>query len=208
MVSMPMTKMKWIGLTGGIASGKSTVAKLISARGVPVIDADQMARKVSQKGTPGLHQLVQHFGQDILGPDGELDRKRLGEKVFSNKQKLLELEAILHPLIKIEVQKKRAELSSLGAPLAFYDVPLLFEKKMDKDFDYIVLVSTTQNLQIERMKSRDGFSIEQAEARLLNQIPLAEKEAKANWIIHNHGSLKDLEVATDDVLLKIQSEIP
>lgn len=200
--------MKWIGLTGGIASGKSTVAKLIASRGYSVLDADEMARTVSKKGSSGLDLIVQQFGTSVLGFDGELDRKAMGNLVFSDKQKLLQLEAILHPLIKTEIQKQRKLLESQGVTIAFYDVPLLFEKKMEKDFDYIVLVSTSKNLQISRMQSRNGFSLEEAEARLLNQIPLLEKEVQATWVIHNQGNLQDLEAATDAVLQKIQSANP
>lgn len=200
--------MKWIGLTGGIASGKSSVAKILIQAGIPVLDADEAAYFVSKKDSPGLAQIVKHFGTKILNTQGELDRKAMAAQVFSDKKKLLELEAILHPLIKAEIQKRKKELQEKGHRLAFYDVPLLFEKKMEKDFDEIVLVTSTRDLQISRMKSRNGLSLEEAEARLSNQIPLAEKEIHATRIIHNNSSVQDLEKATLAVLKEIQSANP
>lgn len=200
--------MKWIGLTGGIASGKSTVAKILSQAGIPVLDADEAAYFVSKKDSPGLAQIVQHFGSQILNPQGELDRKAMAAQVFSDKKKLLELEGILHPLIKAEIQKRKKDLQDKGASLVFYDVPLLFEKKMEKDFDEILLVTSTRDLQISRMQSRNGLSLEEAEARLANQIPLAEKEIHATRIIHNHGSFADLEKDTLKILKEIQSANP
>lgn len=200
--------MKWIGLTGGIASGKSTVAKILTGAGIPVLDADEAAYFVSKKDSPGLAQIVQHFGSQILNSQGELDRKAMAAQVFSDKRKLLELEGILHPLIKEEIQKRKKELEAQGVALAFYDVPLLFEKKMEKDFDEIVLVTSTRDLQISRMQFRNGLSLEEAEARLANQIPLAEKEIHSTRVIKNHGSFAELEKETLEVLKKIQSAKP
>jgi len=200
--------MKWIGLTGGIASGKSTVAKIIAQSGIPVLDADEIARLVVQKTSPGLAQVVASFGASILNPQGELDRKAIGAMVFNDKKKLLELEAILHPLIRAEVQKRKKNLESKNELMAFYDVPLLFEKNMQKDFDEIVLVTTNRDLQLSRMQTRDGFSLEDAEARLKNQIPLPEKESQATRIIFNNGSLKDLQAATSKLIQEIQSAKP
>ncbi len=197
--------MKWVGLTGGIASGKSTVAKILSQAGVAVLDADEAAYFVSKKDSPGLAQIVQKFGPEILNSQGELDRKALAAQVFSDKKKLLELESILHPLIRVEIQKRKKDLQDSGTALAFYDVPLLFEKKMEKDFDEILLVTSTRDLQISRMQARNGLSLEEAEARLANQIPLVEKEKHATKIIRNNGSFSDLENATLKTLKEIQS---
>jgi dephospho-CoA kinase len=200
--------MKWIGLTGGIASGKSSVAKIIAQKGIPVIDADEIARFVVKKGSPGLAQVVAHFGSSILNQQGELDRAALAQLVFGDQKKLFELENILHPLIKQEVREQRQVLEKAQTHLAFYDVPLLFEKNMQKDFDEIVLVTTSRDLQLSRMQARDGFSFEQAEARLKNQIPLSEKEAQATRVIYNNGNLHDLELATNKLIQEIQSAKP
>lgn len=197
--------MKWIGLTGGIASGKSTVAKILTKAGIAVLDADEAAHFVSMKDSAGLAQILKKFGIEILNSQGELDRKALAAQVFSDKKKLLELESILHPLIRAEIQKRKKDLQDRGAALAFYDVPLLFEKKMEKDFDEILLVTSTRDLQISRMQARNGLSLEEAEARLANQIPLVEKEKHATRIISNNGSFADLENATLKTLKEIQS---
>ena len=200
--------MKWVGLTGGIASGKSTVAKIILEAGFPVIDADQVARDVAAPGSPGLAQIVSKFGSQILNSKGELDRQKMATAVFGDKNKLLELESILHPLIRQQVQNQKKRLQDQNHSIAFYDVPLLFEKNMQKDFNEIILVTTSREKQLARMLKRDGFKLEEAEARLKNQIPLAEKESQASRIIYNNGSLEDLKTATVAVLQKIQSAQP
>lgn len=121
--------MKWIGLTGGIASGKSTVAQLLRDAQIPVIDADEIARGVVAQGGEGLTKVVSHFGQQILNSDGSLNRKKLGQKVFGRPEELRVLENILHPLVKAETTRRRQSLEQQNLPVAIYDVPLLFEKK-------------------------------------------------------------------------------
>lgn len=197
--------MKWIGLTGGIASGKSTVSHILKRAGYPVVDADELAKFVVAAGSPGLQQVLSHFGQDLISLDGSLDRKKLGRMVFGQPQKLLELEKILHPLIKKETALRKREFERQGQTVAFYDVPLLFEKKLEENFDAIIVVAASEDLQKKRMKMRDQLSDEEIMNRLGSQIPLAEKVRKATWVLHNDGSLEDIEKATLKLVNQIQS---
>lgn len=197
--------MKWIGLTGGIASGKSTVTQILKTEGFSVVDADAIARAVVEKGSPGLQTVLDHFGKDLLTLDGSLDRKRLGQMVFGNPQKLEQLESILHPLVRQETARQKDELEKRQLAFAFYDVPLLFEKKMQPDFDGIVVVATTEENQKLRMKNRDGLSDSEIVNRLKSQLAMAEKRKQATWIIENDGNLQDLKANTLSVLKKIQS---
>lgn len=197
--------MKWIGLTGGIASGKSTVSRLLREQGFTVIDADLIAKYVVEPGQAGLNQVVNHFGAEILKPDGSLDRRKLGQMVFGSPVKLLELENLLHPLIKAETLRRRNESAQRGEAFAFYDVPLLFEKKMESDFDSIIVVEAGEHLQKSRMKQRDQLSDDEINHRLGSQISLAHKVGKATWVLRNEGTLEDLELAVRDLVRKIQS---
>ena len=195
--------MKWIGLTGGIASGKSTVAKIFKQRGLPVVDADEVARLVVQLGSEGLSEVVSHFGKDVLSSDGNLQRKALGQKVFQDPAQLKKLESILHPLVKKNVHEQRQALKAQGFSCAIYDVPLLFEKSMEKEFDAVIVVTSTLDLQKQRMKNRDGLSDQNIENRLRAQFQLSEKEKRAHFVVHNHGSLQDLEKQVTELIEKL-----
>ncbi|MGZ5278560.1 MAG: dephospho-CoA kinase [Pseudobdellovibrionaceae bacterium] len=199
--------MKWFGLTGGIASGKSSVSQILKDEGFAVVDADMIARQVVETGSAGLKAVVDQFGAGVLRPDGSLDRKVLGQMVFGSPEKLLQLENILHPLVRQETLKQRQSLQSAGHAFTFYDVPLLFEKRMQKDFDGILVVAASEQLQCQRMKMRDQLSDSEIQSRLQAQLPLTEKIKQATWVIHNNGSLQDLKKATLQVLEKIQSGI-
>lgn len=192
--------MKWIGLTGGMGSGKSAVTALLRARGFTVIDADVVARKVVEPGTPGLAQVVQAFGPGVLNVEGELDRKKLAAQVFGKPDELRRLEMILHPLIQQKVADRRQEAAARGEALVFYDVPLLFEKNLGAQFDAVVVVWSTEAQQIERSMKRDGASREDVERRLSAQIPLAEKKLKADVLIDNSGTFESLPVRVDTAL--------
>ncbi|MFS4458249.1 dephospho-CoA kinase [Bdellovibrio sp. HCB2-146] len=179
--------MKWIGLTGGIACGKSTVAQLLVQQSYPLVDADRIARDVVAPGTPGLESVIQAFGPDILAPDGSLDREKLGAKIFSLPEQRRKLESILHPLIRTEVQRLREDLERAGHVLAFYDIPLLFETKAQSQFDEIVVVTCKPEQQRERLRKRNGLSGEEIEKRLASQMPMSLKEEQANFVLHNDG---------------------
>lgn len=182
--------MKWIGLTGGIASGKSTVSEILKTLGVPVVDADKLAHqalKVNQD------LIVQYFGSDILGDDGRIDRKLLGARIFTNPKNKEKLEAIVHPY----VQKKAAEKRSLlengsDAAWAVYDIPLLFEKNREEDYDRIVVVYCKLEQQKQRLMARSELTEQEASDRLASQMSLDKKKMKADDVIDNTGSLEDL----------------
>lgn len=184
--------MKWIGLTGGIATGKSSVVKILQDLGLPVVDADQLARQAVVKGSPALQQIVKKFGAEVLKPNGELDRKVLGQKVFRDTSKLRELEAIVHPVVQKLAREERGRLESQGFAYAFYDVPLLFEKNLQDQYDLIVVISALENQQKDRMKLRDQLSDEEIEQRLASQTPLQTKIDGADFVIDNSGNLADL----------------
>jgi len=197
--------MKWFGLTGGIASGKSSVSQILKNEGFAVVDADAIAREVVEVGSTGLAAVRAHFGTEILKPDGSLDRKKLGKLVFGQPEKLLQLENILHPLVKQETLRQRNDHQAKGRDFVFYDVPLLFEKRMEKEFDGIIVVTASDEIQRQRMKSRDQLSDAEISNRLQSQIPLAEKIKRATWVIENHGSLQDLRSSVLNLIQKIQS---
>lgn len=187
------------GLTGGIASGKSSVAKLLMEEGVPVIDADLVARDVVAKDTPGLVALVQHFGQDILDKDGSLDRKKLADLVFQNPSLRTQLNSIIHPLI---AQESAARISTLGSthPLVCYDAALLVERGLADSFRPLVVVATSREQQRTRLMNRDGLSFEEAEARINAQVPLEEKIKVADFVIWNDLDLSTLRDRTKEAL--------
>lgn len=199
-------QMRWIGLTGGIASGKSTASDFIRQQGIPVVDADEIARQVVRPGTAGLALVLSQFGPSVADSTGQLDRKKLGQLIFSDKEKRAQLEKILHPLIQQEVAIQRHNLEKKGLPFAFYDIPLLFEKKMQNAFDLIVVVSTTKELQMQRMKNRDGLLDSEIETRLRAQIPLSEKESQADFVIQNQGKKQEIEIQIKSLLEKLRTK--
>ena len=185
--------MLWIGLTGGIASGKSTVTSILKRRGIPVVDADELAKQVVSPGGPVLKLIIDQFGPQVLTSDQVLDRKKMAEIVFGDSKKLLILESLIHPEVQKEVQRLKAEFENNGHKLAFYDVPLLFEKKLNNQFDKIAVVTCRPEQQRDRMRNRNHFSEQEINSRLAAQIPLMEKEKNADFIIRNEGSIQDLE---------------
>ncbi|MCM2282897.1 MAG: dephospho-CoA kinase, partial [Bdellovibrionaceae bacterium] len=161
--------MKWIGLTGGIATGKSTVARILREHGFPVVNADELARQAVANGTPAFDAVVARFGNVVVAADGDLDRKKLGEVVFQDSRARADLEAIVHPVVRAEQRRLRDELAASGASLAFYDVPLLFEKNLDADFDASVAVICDEATQLSRLVARDGYSLDEAKRRIASQ---------------------------------------
>lgn len=197
--------MKWIGLTGGIGSGKSTVAELLRARGFVVVDADQVAHDVVQKGTPGLQAVLAAFGPEYLREDGELDRARLGKWVFGRPQELRKLEALLHPLIQNEVQRQKAAVAQTGAAFAFYDVPLLYEKKLEPHFDAVVVVWSEEHQQLSRAVGRGAHDEPEVRRRMSAQKPLHEKRGLAHFVVDNSGSAEALTQEVDDLIARLQA---
>lgn len=196
--------MLWIGLTGGIASGKSTVSRLLKGRGYAVIDADQLAREVVRNGTSAHAEIISVFGPGSVSPSGELDRKKVAAIVFSDRSKLALLESMIHPRVRERALELKAELEAEGRQLAFYDVPLLFEKNMQTLFDRTLVVMSDPETQVQRAIARDGMPESEVRKRIAAQLPIAEKAKLADDVIHNSGSLEDLERAVDEYLLKLQ----
>jgi dephospho-CoA kinase len=188
------------GLTGGIASGKTTVGKRFRSRGVPVIDADQVARDVVAPGTEGLAAVVAAFGQRVLSPDGSLDRTALGAIVFADSATRKELERIMHPRIAQEGQRQMMVLAAQGHRVACYEAALLVEAGTAELFRPLVVVAASEPVQIARTMHRDGCSEEAARARIASQKPVAEKTAIANYVVWNDGSREELDAAVDRTL--------
>ncbi|XGC80221.1 dephospho-CoA kinase [Bdellovibrio bacteriovorus] len=178
--------MRWIGLTGGIACGKSTVSRLLKNHSIPIIDADEIAHDVVRPGGAGLKSVVHHFGNEILDADGSLNRRKLGQLVFGHPEKLKALESILHPLIRAETQRRRQVLMDMNTPLAIYDIPLLFETHAQDQFDAIVVVTCTKEQQKERLRRKNGWSEDEIEMRIASQIPNQFKEKEADFILENN----------------------
>jgi dephospho-CoA kinase len=195
------------GLTGGLASGKSTVGARFRSRGVPVIDADQLAREVVAPGSVGLAEVVDAFGEDILLPDGSLDRGKLGARVFADPASRRKLNGLLHPRIGELTASRAQALSAAGERLACYEAALLVENGLADAFRPLVVVAVPEAVQVARAMARDGCTEAEARARLLAQKPLADKIAAADYVIHNAGSLEETERQADEVLSAIRKKI-
>jgi dephospho-CoA kinase len=187
------------GLTGGIASGKSTVAARFRIRGVPVIDADRLAREVVAPGTEGLKAVVEAFGTAVLGPDGGLDRKALGDVVFADVAARRRLEGITHPRIWALGVERAAELRERGELLACYEAALIVENGASDAFRPLVVVACPLELQVRRLQER-GATLEEALARVNAQKSLAEKVAAADHVIDTTGTLEEGARRADAVL--------
>lgn len=189
-------RMRVIGLTGGIASGKSTAAEILAELGARVVDADQIARDVVQKGQPALADIVATFGEGVLTPDGELDRRRMGALVFGDVDSRRKLNAITHPRIAAETQARLGQLREAGAPLAVYEAALLVENGAQAGLDGLIVVACEPATQRARLMARDGLTAAEADARLAAQLPLADKIAVADWVIDSNGTLDETRTAT------------
>ena len=192
-----------VGLTGGIACGKTTVAAMFAELGVPVIDADDLAREVVAPGTPGLATVVEEFGDAILDDEGRLDRKKLGVVVFEDAAARRKLNAILHPLIGAAGAEHIASLQDDPAPYILYEAALLVETGSYKAFAALVVVSADASVQKARLQERDGFTDEEADARIAAQLPLSEKTAVAHHVIVNNGDLD----ATRSQVLEVHEKL-
>lgn len=197
--------MRWIGLTGGIGSGKSTVAKLLRSKGFIVLDADEMARKVVEPGQEAFEKVVETFGQNFVGPDGSLDRKALGEQVFKDKSKLSQLEQILHPAIRQTIMLKAKQYERQGHKILFYDVPLLYEKKMESQFEKVIVVDAPLEQRLQRVMRRDQLPRDLIEARVQSQLPLEEKVKQAHFVVDNSKDENWLEQQVDELIRDITS---
>lgn len=187
-----------IGLTGGIASGKSTVSKMLVRRGAALVDADKIAREIVLPGSPVLSQVVDRFGQAILQSDGSLNRKKLGEVIFSDVKARKDLEAILHPPIKEMEEEQIRQLEEENPHrLIVVDIPLLFEANAQNRFPEVMVVYVPEAIQIKRLMERDQLTEEQAIARLSSQMPIEDKKKLADIVIDNSGTLQQTEQQID-----------
>jgi dephospho-CoA kinase len=181
--------LKVLGLTGGIGSGKSTAGRLIAELGVPVLDADQLAREVVEPGRPALAEVAAAWPQAI-GPDGRVDRKRLADIIFADAAQRVRLEAITHPRIQALADERLADLAAKGHALAVYEASLLVESGRYKDFDGLVVVTAAPETQLERILARGDLTEAEAQARIDAQLPLLAKVRVATHLIDNDGELE------------------
>jgi dephospho-CoA kinase len=182
---------RFLGLTGGIATGKSTVSGQLAEKGAEILCADSIYHQLIAPidGCPSpLAQKISEAFPGVLLEDGSLNRPELGSRVFGNSEQLQQLGSITHPAVALEVQRQVEILSQRGVDLVFYDVPLLFERKLENLFGGIIVVWVPESTQIERLKARDGISIQEAQKRLASQLPIDSKKEKATWVIDNSGS--------------------
>jgi dephospho-CoA kinase len=191
-----------------MGSGKSTVANLLRQMGFEVIDADDVARKVLSPGSPGEAQVLKTFGENLRDDQGHLDRRALGRVVFASSEKMETLESIIHPLVRSEVAARKKRLEADGVPAAFYDVPLLYEKNMQTDFDYVIVVTADFETCKSRVISRSRLSVEEIVERNSRHIPPQIKEAKADAVIRNAGSLADLQLEIVKALTRLKIALP
>ena len=195
------------GLTGGIATGKSTVAAIFEEAGARLIDADRIARDAVRKGAPAYHDTVAHFGEAVLQGDGEIDRKRLAAVIFNDPAEQRSLERIVHPQVKQEITR-RLDLMRRETPdaLVIVDVPLLFESGMDRGLAAAIVAYVPEQIQLERLMARDALTQPEALARIRAQMPIEKKKSLATLVIDNSGSLERTRDQTLEVYRRLSQQ--
>ncbi|KGR83258.1 dephospho-CoA kinase [Lysinibacillus odysseyi] len=179
-----------IGLTGSIASGKSTVAKMLEGYDLPIVDADLVARQVVEPGTETLAKIAEAFGEGVIKKDGTMDREKVGSIIFHEPAKRKMLNDIIHPAIRVEMIRQKEEYLKQGAPHVIMDIPLLFESKLQHFVEKILVVSVKEKVQLERLMKRNLLSEEEAKARIASQLPISVKEKGADAVIYNNGDIE------------------
>jgi dephospho-CoA kinase len=192
-----------VGLTGGVASGKSTVAAILQELGATVIDADALSREVVARGTPGLDRVVEEFGGDLLTPDGELDRPAMGRLVFADERARKRLEAIVHPLVFERIVALEEDAPEDG--VVVHDIPLLAENGRGGDFDAVIVVDAPAELQLERMLRDRGWTRADAESRMRAQASREQRLALATYVVENTGTREDLRRRVAEVFADVVS---
>ncbi|HGO1808514.1 dephospho-CoA kinase [Staphylococcus aureus] len=182
---------KVIGLTGGIASGKSTVSELLSVFGFKVVDADKAAREAVKKGSKGLAQVREVFGDEAINENGEMNRRYMGDLVFNHPEKRLELNAIIHPIVRDIMEEEKQEYLKQGYNVIM-DIPLLFENELENTVDEVWVVYTSESIQMDRLMQRNNLSLEDAKARVYSQISIDKKSRMADHVIDNLGDKLEL----------------
>jgi len=183
-----------VAVTGNVASGKSTLSQIWARGGIPLVQADELAREVVEPGTEGLAAVVEDFGREILSEDGRLNRRALGELVFGDPESRTRLEGILHPLILARRNRWMAEREGEGVGLAVAEIPLLFETGLEGSFDVVVFVDAPHEERLRRLREDRGLEEDEAKRMMDAQISPEEKRARADYVVHNAGSLEDLEI--------------
>ncbi|MCY7771255.1 dephospho-CoA kinase [Bacillus haynesii] len=189
-----------IGLTGGIASGKSTIAQMFQQCGITVVDADVIAKEAVEQGMPAYQKIAETFGQGVLLETGDIDRRKLGEIVFANEEKRMQLNAIVHPEVRKMMIKQRDEAIRAGERFVVLDIPLLYESGLEHLTDKVIVVWVPLELQLERLMKRNQLNEDEALNRIHAQHSLDEKKKRADAVIDNSGSLKDTEAQLHQLL--------
>lgn len=195
--------MKWIGLTGGIATGKSTVGQILRDLGYPVLDADALSREAVAPGTEGYRRVLEAFGSGVLRADGTIDRRALAGIVFSDPAARRRLEQIVVPLVMAKARSLRRGFAASGARAAFFEAATLFEQRLEDEFDAVVVVSCDPALQRRRLAARNRLSPADVEARIQSQMPMEEKEVRADYVIDNNGSVDELRGNIEKFLFRL-----
>jgi len=201
-----LTHMLLIGLTGNIASGKSTVARLLSERGATIIDADVLARRVVEPGMPAFDEIVRRWGQEVVAPDGSLDRDALRRLVFSHHDQLEELNTIVHPEVAAYRDRLVDEARQRGDSLVIQDIPLLFERGLVEQFDRIILVDAPRPVRLERLMRERRLSETDAMDMITAQMPAELKRARADYLIENVGTVRELEERVSEMWQSLERE--
>jgi dephospho-CoA kinase len=197
--------MRRIALTGGIATGKSFVASRLRDRGVPVVDADVLAREAVAPGSDGLAAVIKRFGAEVVNPEGFLDRARLGAIVFRDKRARADLEAIIHPFVRRRIDDFFDALPD-EQPFGVADIPLLYETGRQRQFDKVIVAATSRDTQIARIMSRDGLSRDEAERRVAAQLPIDAKVALADYVIRTDGTREETDQQVEALLAELRTQ--
>src|SRR5699024_1985880 len=193
-----------LGLTGGIATGKTTNSNYLKSSNIPVLDADEYARKVVEPGTPGLDEITNTFGEQVLRADGSLNRKLLGQIVFNDSSARQTLNDITHPRIQQMMADELHRLAEQQIPLVILDIPLLLENKNVAGADAVMVVTIPESLQLTRLMQRNNLTEKEAQSRISAQMPLVEKEKLADFVIDNSGTISSTQKQVEKVIQKIR----
>jgi len=196
---------KLVGLTGGIASGKSTVAKILQSLGAAIVNADDLAREVVEPGHEAWKEIVAAFGADILQSDQTLDRQKLRTLIFNQPEARKRLESIIHPRVRALAEERIRDYAAAGYPVAIYEVPLLFEGNLQEWLRPVILVACDVETQTARLQKRDHLTAAEAEKHIAAQMSLKDKRRLADYVIENNGSLEDLERQTRQILEELKA---
>ncbi|PID03979.1 MULTISPECIES: dephospho-CoA kinase [unclassified Sporosarcina] len=189
-----------IGLTGSIASGKSTVANMLREKGYPIVDADVIAREVVEPGSPLLDKIQRTFGKEVLREDGTLNREQLGAIIFGNQKKRQQLNELMHPAIRGRMVNQKEDYLTQGYQTVIMDIPLLFESRLQDYVEKIIVVSVTKQIQKQRLMARNEWTEAEADARIASQLDMDSKEQGADAVIYNNETLDETEKQLDAIL--------